>query len=77
MLIYLHNRHTDPLAQVLRGAIDSAETPAQQEAILTALARIEEEKQTAPYRLWERDQSPFPGRAKEVQSTATGDTGTC
>ncbi len=56
MVIYMHNKHAEPLEQVLRAALGTVETEAEQEAALNALAMIEREKCAAPYRLWQRDE---------------------
>jgi len=57
MVVYFHNRHTEPLQGLIRRLqaepdLTSAETDA-----LTDLTRnIEHETTCAPYRLWQRDQ---------------------
>ena len=56
MVIYMHNRHVEPLERALRTALGIVETEAEQQAALAALEIIEREKSAAPYRLWQRDE---------------------
>jgi hypothetical protein len=58
MVIYLHNQHIGPIEQLLRAALDTAETVDTSDAILAALAAIEQQKEHAPYRLWLRANPP-------------------
>ena len=58
MVIHLHNQHIGPIEQLLRDALDTAETTEAADAILAALGAIDQEKQQAPYRLWLRAHQP-------------------
>ncbi|HJW81982.1 MAG TPA: hypothetical protein VJ396_07035 [Acidiferrobacterales bacterium] len=58
MVTYFHNKHANPLLELLAIARDVVVTPEHHEAITELELAIEQQKEHAPYRLWLRANPP-------------------
>ncbi len=58
MVIYFHNKHTEPLEAALLVALHNTSGPPEQlDAVRAALGAIQREKECAPYQLWLKSHS--------------------